>query len=146
SKKSWKTLFHERLLIWVSLSGVLFLYLEWKYLLFRHIASAGGIAYFDTQNLGTAILTMAKFIVWHYLKPLILGISFCADFTRPAFADVSMQDVVGWSSALFLSALGGISFYTAFNHRSRIGFCGVLFVLLLVPVLHIIAPLEVIGA
>lgn len=145
-QKPWKTLFRGRLLVWVVYAGVVVMYLEWKYLMLGTLADVGGFPYFDTQHFFTIGLTMSKFVMEHYVKPLILGISFCADYTRPSLPDARLHDPLAWLSAILLLGIFGISIVAAIRNKSRMGLYGALFFLLLLPVLNIFPRLEVIGA
>jgi hypothetical protein len=142
----WRLLCRKRLLVWTTYFGVLLLYLEWKHFIIGSIANAGTIPYFDTHSVLITSLTMAKFVVTHYLKPLILGISLCADFTRPALADVNAHDLIAWFYSLVLVGLCGGFCYIALKHQKRAGLYGLIFILFLIPVLNFLVPLEVIGA
>ncbi len=145
-KKPWKALFQERLIVWVACAGTLFLYFEWKYFVLGTVANVGGIPYFTSQNFLTIGLTMAKFVVEHYLKPLILGISLCADYTRPSLPDARLQDPLAWAYVFLLLGILAVSFIAALNYKNRIGLFSAIVPLFLLPVLNLFAPLEVIGA
>jgi len=145
-KTSWKTLANERLLVWVAYAGALLLYLEWRYLIIGSITNAGGIPYFISQNGLEIYLTMARFILFHYLRPLVLGIGLCADYTRPALADARVGDISSWAWAFLLSGAVAYAFYSVIKKRNLLSLCVIIFFGLLFPVSNLLMRLEVIGA
>src|SRR5207253_253583 len=82
----------------------------------------------------------------HYLRPLILGTGFCAEFTRPALTDPGLQDMTAWVWTFMLFGVIGYALYSALIQRNRIGWCVLLFFGLLFPVSNLLIHLEVIGA
>src|SRR5262249_48623531 len=137
-KKSWKGLTRQRSMVWLAMGGTLFIYLEWKYLVLGSIANAGGVPYFVSTGPFTFLLTMAQFTVLHYLKPLILGIGFCADYTRPSLHDALASDWTAWVCALaLLGVLVGLT-RAAFKRRRRDALFFLLFFILLLPVSNLL--------
>jgi tetratricopeptide (TPR) repeat protein len=146
AEKSWKETGRERFLLWVVYGGALGLYLEWRYLLFGKALATGAIPYFSSQPLIIIALTMAKFILKHYLMPLFIGVGFCAEFTRPVIADASAFDGRGWISLIFLLGVVSLSILYAFKRKSTKALGALIFFGFLFPVLNVAARIEVIGA
>jgi hypothetical protein len=146
SSKTYKETVPERTRVWIVYGGVLFLYLEWRSLILGKVLSVGAVPYFTSQSGLVVLLTMSKFVFQHYLKPLVLGIGFCVDYTRPSLPDVGLRDPAGWLCAMVLIGSIGYAFYSAVAYRSRMALCVLIFFALLSPVMNVVARLEVIGA
>lgn len=136
----------ERWPLWLSLFGVLAIYLSAKKLVLGQALATGGSDYFASTADGLRVLTMGKFFLLHYLKPLVSGTGLMADFSRPAFPDAALHDVFAWAGLCLWFGAFATSGYFAFAKQSKPAWAGFIFFGLLMPMSNLILPLEVVGA
>jgi hypothetical protein len=144
--KSWRELAHERLLIWTAYGGTLLLYLEWRHFIVGSLFTSNSVPYFESQGLSIRLLTMARFMVLHYVKPMLMGWGLCADYTRPALTDANLHAWGPWLCLIVLLGIIGAALLAALKRRTPLALGVLIFFGLLFPVSNLWVRLEVIGA
>lgn len=112
-----------------------------------HSPGAGGhLFYFaDTSRL-VAVLTVARFVLRHYLTGLLYAGNISFDYARPSLEDVSPADPLAWVEAAVLLA-GAVAAFTLLLRRRSPAALGIAFVFVtLLPVSNLIFPIWAIGA
>ena len=82
----WKQIAKKKAVLWILFVGLLLLWLEWRYLIVGSALGTGENYYFQDRGFWISKLTMARFVVYHYLWPLLTGLNLRVDFARPSFA------------------------------------------------------------
>jgi tetratricopeptide (TPR) repeat protein len=103
-------------------------------------------AYFSQAPWPVVWLTMAKFALLHYARPLLLGFPLVADFSPRSFPTASPGDVFAWFVLLAAVAIACVLGFRAIAHRDPVAGGLVAAGLLLLPVSNAVFRIGVIGA
>lgn len=105
----------------------------------------GGTPYFASVPLLPKSLTLAKFWIWHYLRPAVSGIGLCSDYARPFWPDATPTDPIAWACLLGLSGCSSLA-ALALLRRRQWGFWLLGPSVFLLPTSHLLIPLDTLGA
>lgn len=108
------------------------------------IPFAGGEPYFADRL--TAALTVSRFAFTSYLWPSLTGQGLCPDFARPLIPDSPRGDPASWPPLLMLGALYASGAAALLRRRARWAFWLCAPSVFLLPTIHVLAPLDTIGA
>ncbi len=104
----------------------------------------GGTPYFVSRQ--TAMLTMPRFALEHYLWPSLTGLGLCSDYSRPLILDATTASVIAWLSLACLASLFSAAAINLARRRSVGSFWFLGPCLFLLPTSHLIFDLDTIGA
>ncbi len=135
----------KRLMTWLSVFGVLALYLAWRDAVLGSVFFAE-TPYFSTQSRLVIGLTMAKFLWRGWLWPMASGLGLCADHSRPGFADAAATELAAWAAAFAVAGIIAWAVHAFKSRRSATAFSILLFFCLAAPLLNILMPMEILGA
>lgn len=107
--------------------------------------AGGGIPYFAGTPLASRLLTLARFWIRSYARPLVLGVGLCADFARPLIPDARLDDPVAWASLLAVAGLLAAA-ARALVRRRAWGFWLLGPCVFLLPTSHLLMNLDTLGA
>lgn len=141
----WKELIRKRLLVWLTVFGMLAVYLAWRQAILGTALHTGSPYFPDSSRL-VILLTMAKFFFSGWLAPMVSGLGLCADYSRPVFPDASAGDPWAWLS---LAAIVGVALWTLRSFlakRSPWAFAVLVFCCLAAPLSNILVQMGIIGA
>ena len=123
---------------WLSLFVVLFLYLQWRYLITGAVFKTGGSAYFADMPLPTVWITMIQFLWEGYLIPALTGLGLQAEYPPGSYTATASS----WS---VLAATAGL-FAFAYKTRGLPRFAILFFFAATIPICNLFFRIDVIGA
>ncbi|PIR19252.1 MAG: hypothetical protein COV48_03020 [Elusimicrobia bacterium CG11_big_fil_rev_8_21_14_0_20_64_6] len=108
------------------------------------IPFGGGEPYFAGRL--TAALTVSRFAFTRYLWPSLTGAGLCPDFVRPLIPDALPGAALSWPPFLLLAGLYAAAVAALIKRRAQWSFWLCAPSIFLLPTIHILAPLDTIGA
>ncbi|MBI2387560.1 MAG: tetratricopeptide repeat protein [Elusimicrobia bacterium] len=126
-----------------ALLGSIALYLVVR-LALAGVPFSGGVPYFGDRL--TAALTVARFAFARYLWPSLTGAGLCPDFARPLIPDARPGSPWSWPPLLGLAALYAFGLWALLARRARWAFWLCAPSVFLLPTIHVLTPLNEIGA
>jgi len=134
----------DRRRVYLALSAAATLVLVGRALILPH-AAGGGVSYFSGTPFLARLLTLAKFWLWSYARPLVAGVGLCSDFSRPLIPDARLDDVRAWTALLAAAAVSAAAARAVVRRRAwgfwLLGPC-----LFLLPTSHLLMNLDTLGA
>ncbi|MDX6769114.1 MAG: tetratricopeptide repeat protein [Elusimicrobiota bacterium] len=131
--------------VYAALAGCAALALAGRALVLPALA-AGGVPYFPPETPWLVrLLTLSKFWVAHYGRPLLTGTGACLEYGRPLIPDSGPGDLAAWACLLGLAAFGAAA-ARALARRREWGFWALGPALFLLPTSHLLMDLDTIGA
>ncbi len=103
----------------------------------------GGVPYFASRL--TALLTLPRFYLLHYLWPSAMGLGLCSDYSRPLIADETASSPSSWLCLIALIVIVVLAL-KALRRRAAWAFWFLAPCIFLLPTSHLVFPLDTIGA
>lgn len=129
--------------IYAALLACLAVYLALRLAFLSRVLHAG-VPYFDAPA-PVAALTVARFIVKHYLLTSLTGVGGCADFSRPLIPDSSPYSMISWFCLAGITAFLALALKGLIQRRPW-AFWTLGPLIFLAPTIHLIIPIDTLGA